>query len=295
MMVKCNCTSCSGHLEFDEEHLGVTIQCPHCGSEVELYISAPSSQTSDKTSSSADDLALTGDGGSYFVKATADTQFVAELSSEQIRRQFNAGELHPDWLVTENATRSSYSDFCKSGYAPVARWLTVSEFVNARPVPKGETVPRVTALLIQPNKMSTGECQPTVNKSSPIHALAVVVAIVAIGAVTVSFFVTRSDPVKELRAIQEIFADKIVQGKMTFQLDIQKSDSLLTPFLGKITYLDSRPEPFEHEINLRYQDGKWIVKSSRSRIHWKGEMGPSPWIAGPSEEMRWNRAINEYY
>ena len=35
--LKCNCTACSGHIEFDAEHLGKTVNCPHCGLETILY------------------------------------------------------------------------------------------------------------------------------------------------------------------------------------------------------------------------------------------------------------------
>lgn len=31
MIVKCICTNCSGHLEFEEENAGQQIKCPHCG------------------------------------------------------------------------------------------------------------------------------------------------------------------------------------------------------------------------------------------------------------------------
>jgi hypothetical protein len=34
--VKCACSNCSGHLEFDGEHAGVTVACPHCGLATKL-------------------------------------------------------------------------------------------------------------------------------------------------------------------------------------------------------------------------------------------------------------------
>ena len=37
MTMRCTCNSCSTILEFDEEHAGETIVCPHCGAETVLY------------------------------------------------------------------------------------------------------------------------------------------------------------------------------------------------------------------------------------------------------------------
>jgi hypothetical protein len=31
MLIKCICTNCAGHLEFEEENAGENIPCPHCG------------------------------------------------------------------------------------------------------------------------------------------------------------------------------------------------------------------------------------------------------------------------
>ena len=38
MLVKCICTNCAGHLEFEEENAGETIPCPHCGFETVLFL-----------------------------------------------------------------------------------------------------------------------------------------------------------------------------------------------------------------------------------------------------------------
>ncbi len=35
---KCNCTVCSGHIEFDPNQAAQTIPCPHCGMDTLLYI-----------------------------------------------------------------------------------------------------------------------------------------------------------------------------------------------------------------------------------------------------------------
>ncbi len=37
MLVKCICTNCSGHLEFEEENAGEKIKCPHCGWDTTLF------------------------------------------------------------------------------------------------------------------------------------------------------------------------------------------------------------------------------------------------------------------
>ena len=38
MLVKCICTNCAGHLEFEEESAGQKIKCPHCGFDTVLYL-----------------------------------------------------------------------------------------------------------------------------------------------------------------------------------------------------------------------------------------------------------------
>src|ERR1700674_2712822 len=38
MLVKCFCTNCAGHLEFEEENAGQKIKCPHCGFDTVLFL-----------------------------------------------------------------------------------------------------------------------------------------------------------------------------------------------------------------------------------------------------------------
>ncbi len=38
MLVKCICTNCAGHLEFEEDSAGQKIKCPHCGFDTVLYL-----------------------------------------------------------------------------------------------------------------------------------------------------------------------------------------------------------------------------------------------------------------
>lgn len=45
MLVKCICTNCAGHLEFEEENAGESIRCPHCGFETTLEL--PGSKPAD--------------------------------------------------------------------------------------------------------------------------------------------------------------------------------------------------------------------------------------------------------
>src|SRR5215831_19093898 len=37
---KCHCQKCGGHIEFPSNGAGVTINCPHCGKETVLGVSA---------------------------------------------------------------------------------------------------------------------------------------------------------------------------------------------------------------------------------------------------------------
>lgn len=37
MLEKCSCNHCSGHIEFDSEHAGQMVVCPHCGLETQLF------------------------------------------------------------------------------------------------------------------------------------------------------------------------------------------------------------------------------------------------------------------
>ena len=38
MFEKCLCNHCSGNIEFDSEHAGQMVACPHCGLETKLYV-----------------------------------------------------------------------------------------------------------------------------------------------------------------------------------------------------------------------------------------------------------------
>ena len=39
--IKCLCTSCSGHIEFEESDAGKTVACPHCELDTVLYVIKP--------------------------------------------------------------------------------------------------------------------------------------------------------------------------------------------------------------------------------------------------------------
>ena len=39
--LKCRCAHCGGSIEFPPDGVGVTIPCPHCGSDTELTLAAP--------------------------------------------------------------------------------------------------------------------------------------------------------------------------------------------------------------------------------------------------------------
>src|ERR1039458_2881126 len=41
-LVTCSCNNCDGHLQFERQHAGARISCPHCGMETQLYIPQPS-------------------------------------------------------------------------------------------------------------------------------------------------------------------------------------------------------------------------------------------------------------
>jgi hypothetical protein len=38
------CQHCGGHLEFQADHIGMVVSCPHCGQETELMLLAPAEQ-----------------------------------------------------------------------------------------------------------------------------------------------------------------------------------------------------------------------------------------------------------
>jgi DNA-directed RNA polymerase subunit RPC12/RpoP len=51
MFEKCSCGHCSGHIEFDSEHAGQMVACPHCGHETKLYVpKVPLSKSSQNVS-----------------------------------------------------------------------------------------------------------------------------------------------------------------------------------------------------------------------------------------------------
>src|SRR5579859_3471534 len=38
-LITCRCNVCDGHIQFEREHSGSTVTCPHCGMETQLYAS----------------------------------------------------------------------------------------------------------------------------------------------------------------------------------------------------------------------------------------------------------------
>lgn len=48
--IVCSCGTCSGHIEFEAERAGETVQCPHCGIDTLLYVPAhPSTHLTPKS------------------------------------------------------------------------------------------------------------------------------------------------------------------------------------------------------------------------------------------------------
>lgn len=41
MIVKCSCKHCGGHIEFESEHAGTWVDCPHCQVQTPLKLPAP--------------------------------------------------------------------------------------------------------------------------------------------------------------------------------------------------------------------------------------------------------------
>lgn len=41
MLTKCSCKHCGGHIEFESEHAGTWVECPHCQIQTPLKLPAP--------------------------------------------------------------------------------------------------------------------------------------------------------------------------------------------------------------------------------------------------------------
>jgi hypothetical protein len=37
-LVACACIMCNGHVEFEPQHAGLRVNCPHCGMEIVLCV-----------------------------------------------------------------------------------------------------------------------------------------------------------------------------------------------------------------------------------------------------------------
>jgi hypothetical protein len=48
MLIKCICTNCAGHLEFEEENAGEEIECPHCGFDTKLFLPGTEPELSER-------------------------------------------------------------------------------------------------------------------------------------------------------------------------------------------------------------------------------------------------------
>jgi hypothetical protein len=78
----------------------------------------------------------------YFVARSQETGFIAQLSVEEISRQFRTGELLGSYVATKVvAPSSSYLQVMKSG---TAVWVTVADLVAHMPAQNVETSPNLS-------------------------------------------------------------------------------------------------------------------------------------------------------
>src|ERR1041384_4207983 len=115
-------------------------------------------------------------------------------------------------------------------------------------------------------------------------------------------------PVDELKGIVELHRKENNSVNLMYKdysYDVRKTDSLVSPYAGVVTYSDAGPPMNgpDYEVTFAYQDRRWVAKDFRC-----GRKAEQKWFSG--DEVRrltghdeltkgwfrgWNWAIKEYY
>ncbi|MBM3982244.1 MAG: hypothetical protein FJ304_18655 [Planctomycetes bacterium] len=93
-----------------------------------------------------------------------------------------------------------------------------------------------------------------------------------------------ADPSAALKAVREKGLAKARAGSWTIPdttFDVRKTDSLVSPFVGEISFTGSAQDPkytdpLEREIRMEYayQNGAWVL----SKVHWRPTTPNAKWL-----------------
>ena len=121
--------------------------------------------------------------------------------------------------------------------------------------------------------------------------------------------------VEELKSIVELHRKDNEQLRQDYSYDIRKTDSLVSPYIGIVSYSFARPiKQWDYEVTFVYQDHQWVAKDwrfggKRQQVWYDGkDFKKTAYYVGDDEITTmgptdthyrfwrgWNWAIAEYY
>ena len=112
-----------------------------------------------------------------------------------------------------------------------------------------------------------------------------------------------SSEAKIVAELKEIVAlhQKGANGGKNYQFDVKKTDSLVSPYTGVVTYLEKYSVTNQApngkvypEISFSYQDRAWVAKSSRYYVVWPNNPNNREWKNDVSY-LEWDTVTADYY
>ena len=120
----------------------------------------------------------------------------------------------------------------------------------------------------------------------------------------------QKNPATELKQIVGLYQnDPLNKGNSNCSFDVRKTDSLVSPYTGIVTYSTPRTKTAddEWEVSFAYQEKKWVLKGIRSRILFKSGQDETvdswdvytfqglPDFEKASPPGRWRSALTKFY
>src|SRR5207245_144054 len=68
-------------------------------------------------------------------------------------------------------------------------------------------------------------------------------------------------PVEELKGIVELHRIDNEALRRDYSYDVRKTDSLVSPYVGIVSYSFNLPNERDYEVTFAYQDQRWVAKN----------------------------------
>ena len=277
------CTKCGQQLVVDESGAGLFLPCPKCRQM--LRIPAASTPVGTAPSESAATSAATSSTGA--VQQSIGRDLFRLLVKGKGRGPYTTGQLQMMWTHGQIPADAKYRKDNEREWRPIYEISTLLEPPEAPP-PQSVPPPKKPEQPVRKFNL-----QPKIPKP---HKRMVVLGCALLGLGLLGFFgykfygrLSQKDPSALLKqhvaTLQETYAGLFHAKIVECTYDMQKTDSLASPYIGNVNYTEDigKGAMAKYKIALAFQDGAWVLKTVQRQFVWEG--GSSSWKGiSPSDD-----------